>query len=84
MNWPLFLGSLAAILALSGAAWALGLGGAEIADEAEARAHAEALLSGFEASRATLTADGAEVTGADGRRVRLRRLGARFVADEIA
>ncbi|MBA3898413.1 MAG: hypothetical protein H0X36_15050 [Sphingomonadaceae bacterium] len=86
MNWAMLLGSLAAVLLLAGAAWVLGLGGASLADEDEAKITAEALVPGFEARAATLdpSREAAEVTGSDGRRLRVRRLGARFVAEDTA
>lgn len=83
MNLWLLAGSLAGVLALTGVAWLLGLGGAELADEEEAMRIAEAELPGFVAGSATLDEDrlGATVTGAEGQQVRLRRHGARFVAE---
>lgn len=64
----LFLGSLGAVLALVAAARLLRLGGGGIADETEAMAEAEAMLSGFEAARALVGSDGkaALVWGRDG------------------
>ena len=61
-------GSIVAILFLAGVAWALRLGGGTIADEAQARADAEAILSGFDAERAVLAEDhkAAIVHGRDG------------------
>lgn len=63
-----FAGSVAAIVVLAGMAWALGLGGGGIADEAEAMRIAEDALTGFDAVSARVAADGraALVTGADG------------------
>ncbi len=81
MNWPLAAGSIVAVFAVAGVAWWLGLGGTEFPDERAAMEEAEAQVSGFEAVSARLEADGAEVTGADGRTVRVRRLGARWVAE---
>ena len=67
---PLILlgGSLVAILTLAGVAWLLKLGGGTIADEAQAMADAEAILSGFDAERAVLAEDhkAALVHGRDG------------------
>jgi len=61
-------GSIVAILFLAAVAWALGLGGGTIADEAQAMTDAEAILSGFDAERAVLAADhkAAIVHGRDG------------------
>jgi hypothetical protein len=85
MNWWLLAGSLAGVLALTGVAWILGLGGAELHDEAEAMRIAEAELPGFVAAAAALAADrqSAVVTGADGGEIRLRRHGAQFVAERF-
>ncbi len=80
MNWTLLGGSLAAVLALAGIAWALGLGGVEPLDEAGARAMAEQLVPGFVAASVTLDQDGgAIVVGTNGDGVTLRRHGARWV-----
>lgn len=83
MNWLLIAGSLAGVLALTGIAWALGLGGAELADEDEAMRIAEAELPGFVAVSAEVSPDrqSAAVAGADGARVRVRRHGAQFIAE---
>ena len=83
MNLWLLAGSLAGVLALSGLAWLLGLGGAELTDQEEAKRIAEAELPGFVAASATLDEDrlGATVTGSTGEQVRVRRHGAHFVAE---
>lgn len=83
MNWWLLAGSLAGVLALTGLAWLLGLGGAELTDEDEAMRIAEAELPGFSAVSADLHAERQEaiVHGADGSILKLRRHGARFVAE---
>jgi hypothetical protein len=83
MNWALLAGSLGGVLFLALVAWALGLGGGELADEAEAMRIAGAELPGFVAVSATLAEDrqSAVVTGADGAQVRLRKHGAQFVAE---
>ena len=83
MNWALLAGSLAGVLGLALIARLLGLGGAALADEAEAVRIAEAELPGFEAVAAVLGDDrqSANVTGTDGRVVQLRRHGAHFVSD---
>ena len=61
-------GSIVAILVLAAIAWGLKLGGGTIADEAQAKRDAEAILSGFEATRAVLAEDrkAAIVHGRDG------------------
>lgn len=83
MNALLAAGSLAGVIGLALTAKWLGLGDTRLADEAEARAIAEAELPGFVALRAEVAADGQEatVTGADGGLVRIRRHGANFVAE---
>jgi hypothetical protein len=83
MNWALLAGSLAGVLGLALVARLLGLGGAALADEAEAMAIAEAELPGFVAAAAVLAENrqSAVVTGADGAQVRVRRHGAQFVVD---
>jgi hypothetical protein len=85
MNIALMAGSLAGVLMLAFIARALGLGGAVLADAAEACAIAEAEQPGFIADRAVLDADraGALVTGIDGRALRVRRHGAQFVAESL-
>ena len=80
MNWPLAAASVVAVFAVAGVAWWLDLGGAELADERAAMDEAEAQVGGFEAVSATLDEGGADVVGADGRVVQVRRLGARWVA----
>lgn len=61
-------GSVVAILVLAAIAWGLKLGGGTIADEAQAIADAEAILSGFDAERAVVAVDqkAALVHGRDG------------------
>lgn len=81
MNSAPLLYSLIAVLAIAAAAWALRLGGASFADEAQAMAEAEGQLPGFHAATARLTESGAEVTSEDGRVMTLRKLGARWVGD---
>ena len=82
MNWALLAGSLAGVLGLALVAKLLGLGGAELASEAEAMAIAEAERPGFDAVSAVLAEDrqSAVVQGVDGEQVRLRRHGANFIA----
>ncbi|CAM3189619.1 hypothetical protein SPAN111604_09305 [Sphingomonas antarctica] len=79
MNWPLAAASVVAVFAVAGVARWLGLGGATFADERAAMDEAEGQLPEFHAVSARITDDGAEVTGADGRVVPIRRLGARWV-----
>jgi hypothetical protein len=81
----LFLGSLAAILVLAGAAWALRLGGGAIAGEAMAMAEAEAMLSGFDAERAVVGSDGqaALVLGTDGSAALLKVHGTQVAARRL-
>lgn len=85
---PLYLlgGSLVAILTLAGVAWALKLGGGGIADEAQARAEAEAILSGFDAGRVVLASDGkaALVHGRDGSVALLKLHGSRVAGRRLA
>ena len=75
------VGSLVAVLAVTGLAWLLGLGGAKLA-EGEAASTAEHLLSGFAPEEERLSADGqaAIVFGNGGEVALVRRHGARFVA----
>jgi hypothetical protein len=79
-------GSLVAILLLALAAKLLRLGGGRIADEAQAMAEAEAILSGFDAARATVASDGqaALVHGRDGSVAVLKVHGARVAARRLA
>lgn len=79
MNWPLAAGSIVAVFVTAGICWWLGLGGAVFADERAAMDEAEAQVPYFDALSAKITPDGAEVTGADGRVVHIRRLGARWI-----
>lgn len=78
----LLAGSLAAVLLLALAAHLLRLGGARLADEAEARDVAEASFADFEAERIWLDIDGqaAVVRSKDGSLALVRRHGARFLA----
>lgn len=80
----LFAASVAAIAGLVGLAWLLGFRTApRLADEAEARAVADAALYGFHADTVTLDPDrgGATLAGS-GRRVRIAALGDRWVVRE--
>lgn len=63
-----FLASLAAILALTGLAWALGFRTRPMLDEATACAEAEGRLAGFRAAEIALATDGhgAVLKGRDG------------------
>lgn len=84
MSWLLLGGSLAGVLGLALIAHLLGLGGARLADEAEAMAIAEEERPGFRAVGAVLDDDGesATVSGEDGHSLRLRRHGAHFVVED--
>lgn len=79
-------GSVGAVFMLAGAAWALRLGGASIADADEAAHSAEDIVSGFEADRAVVADDGqaAIVHGRDGSVVLLKVHGARIAGRRLA
>ena len=79
-------GSIAAILILAAIAWALRLGGGKIADEIQAMTDAEAILSGFEATHATVATDGkaALVHGEDGSVALLKIHGSMVAARRLA
>ncbi|MET0247452.1 MAG: hypothetical protein ABW182_11935 [Sphingomonas sp.] len=79
-------GSVGAIFMLAGAAWALRLGGARIADADEALRTAEDIVSGFEAERAIVASDGqaAIVHGRDGSIVVLKVHGAHIAGRRLA
>ena len=78
-------GSIVAILFLAGLAWWLKLGGGTIADEAQAMADAEAILSGFDAERAVLAEDhrAALVHGRDGSVALLKIHGSQVAARRL-
>lgn len=81
-----FAGSLGAILVMTLAAWALGLGrGAAIASAEEAREAAEGMISGFDAGEAVLGSDGraALVHGKAGDVALLKLHGARVAARHL-
>ncbi|MFS2108258.1 hypothetical protein ACCC88_01105 [Sphingomonas sp. Sphisp140] len=81
-----FAGSLGAILVMTLAAWALGLGrGAAIASAEEARETAEGLISGFDAGEALLGSDGraALVHGKAGDVALLKMHGARVAVRHL-
>lgn len=82
----ILLGSLVAILLLALAAKLLRLGGGRIESEAQAMAEAEAILSGFDAERATVASDGqaALVYGRDGSVAVLKVHGARVAGRRLA
>ncbi|UIP07156.1 hypothetical protein LY632_01780 [Erythrobacter sp. SDW2] len=83
MDPLLFLGSLAAILALAGVARWLGLGRApRLANEAEARAAANEAVDGFEPVRIALDREGAGaiMEAPDGRLLLLKPHGNFFAA----
>lgn len=86
MNWALAAGSLAAVLALAGVAWALKLGGERrIVDVAQAIRLAEDAIAGFDAMDAVVCNEGggAVVFGRDGRIALIRPSGARFIVREV-
>lgn len=85
MNWALLGGSLAAVLALAGVAWALRLGGGGIANGQAAKTAAEEALSGFVSVDAILAEDGqaALVTGGDGSVALLKLHGAQIAARRL-
>jgi hypothetical protein len=83
MSWALLAGSMAGVLGLALLAKLLGLGGGELADEAEAMRNPEAEIPGLLAVSADLAEDrrSALVKGADGSRIKVRQHGAQFVAE---
>ena len=86
MDVLLLVGSLLGVLVLALIAWLLGLGGATIADEAQAKRAAEEAQSGFVAEGAFVSSDGkaALVRGADGRFMLLKVHGANVAARRLA
>jgi hypothetical protein len=80
-----FLVSLAAILALTGLAWALGFRTRPMLDAAAARAEAEGRLAGFRAVEVALAADGhgAVLKGRDGSVALLLPLGDGWIARRV-
>lgn len=84
--WMQLGGSLAAVAALAAIAWMLRLGGGKIADEAEAIATADAMLSGFAGERAVVGSDGqaAIVHGRDETLALLKMHGAKVAARRLA
>jgi len=86
MNWLLLGGSAAAILALSGAAWALRLGREGRIDSAEEAAMAaEQAIAGFDTRGAVVGADGGGALAIDqsGRVAVMKRHGARIAVREV-
>lgn len=86
MNWILLAGSLAAVLALAGVAWALKLGRDRRIDAPEdAAAAADAALGGFVTVGAVVGADGAAALAVDGggRVAVCKRHGARIAVREV-
>jgi hypothetical protein len=77
-----FLASLAAILALTGLAWAMGFRARPVLDEAAARDEAEGRLAGFRSAEVVLAADGhgAVLKGRDGSVALLLPLGDGWIA----
>jgi hypothetical protein len=86
MNTLLFLGSIAAVLALAAIAWMLRLGGGAIAGQAEARRLAEDEIVGFTADQAVVSTDrkAALVRGTDGSFVLLKVHGAQIASRHLA
>lgn len=89
MNWLAFAGSLAAVLALAGIAWLLGLGRGErttrIGGAEAAVRHAEDALAGFAAVAAVTSLDDRAglVSSTDGRVAVLKMHGARVAVREV-
>lgn len=85
MDWVLLLGSVAGVLALAIIAWLLGLGGAAIADQAQARRAAEEAQIGFRAEEAFVSTDSkaALVRGRDGDWMLLKVHGAGLAARHL-
>ncbi|WP_423606346.1 hypothetical protein [Sphingomonas sp. MS122] len=87
MNWWLAAGSLAAVLALAGMAWALKLGGTQRFESGtDAIRLAEALSSGFEGKACVVSTTGelAAVAGGPSDLVLVEPMGARHCARRIA
>ncbi len=87
MTWIVLAGSVAAVLALAGAAWALKLGrDKRIGSPEEAAEAAEAVLAGFHTVGAVVGADGAGALVVDrgGRVAVCKRHGARVAVREVA
>jgi hypothetical protein len=87
MNWIVLGGSLAAVLALAGVAWALKLGRDwRIGSAEEAADAADAALVGFDTQGAVVGADGAGALAVadDGRVAVMKRHGARIAVREVA
>ncbi|HVF92867.1 MAG TPA: hypothetical protein VM900_00980 [Sphingomonas sp.] len=86
MNWLVLGGSLVAILALAGVAWALKLGRVErIGSPEEAAEAAEQCLAGFATVGAVVGADGSGALAVtdDGRVAVMKRHGARIAVREV-
>jgi hypothetical protein len=86
MEWPILLGSVAAILAVSGLVAWLKLGEVTLDGPADACRWADELIPGFSATGAILSSDAqsALVIGQDQRLVLLKRHGAQFVGRIVA
>ncbi len=83
MDWMTLAGSLAAVFALAGIAWLLGMGRtAGIGDEDQAKAMARDAQSGFHPVSAIVGSDGEAALAIDagGALVLVRRHGAQFAA----
>lgn len=86
MNWLPLAGSIAGVLGLAWVARLLGLGGAAIGSDAEARGIAEESLAGFSAETAIVSSDGAAalVRGDDGSLMLLKVHGANIVSRHLS
>ncbi|WP_374944216.1 hypothetical protein [Sphingomonas sp.] len=87
MKWTMLAGSLLAVLALAGIAWALKLGrDRPIESPEEAADAADAALAGFVTAGAVVGADGAAALAVDGggRVAVCKRHGARIAVREVA
>ena len=85
MNWLLLAGSIAGVLGLAWIARMLGLGGAVIGSDAEARLIAEESMTGFVAEASLVSSDGAAalVRGDDGSLVLLKVHGANIASRRL-
>ena len=85
MNLPLLIGSVVGVLTLAGAAWLLGLGGAAIADEADARRRAVESDLTFEPDAAFVSTDRSSALdhGRDGSWMVLKVHGAQVAARRL-
>jgi hypothetical protein len=81
MNWALAAGSLAAVLALAGIAWALGLGRSNVGTEDDAKDLLGELLPQFTPESVWVSHDWKTALAVSGQRIAVvRSHGSRFVA----